>query len=85
VGFRASGVISYTPAKMGRGSRAVRRCGELAKRIEPARGANQNIREGGRPKVGRQAAANGAALSPHQPKQAIRVANVSREDFERWE
>src|SRR5207253_10471608 len=64
-------------------ARAIRRLGELVKRIEPARGANQNIRAGARPKVGRQAAANGAGLSPHQLKQAIRVANVPREDFER--
>lgn len=64
-------------------ARAIRRCGELAKQIEPKRGANQNIREGDRPKVGRTAAANGAGLSPHQLKQALRVANVPKADFER--
>jgi hypothetical protein len=41
-------------------ARVIRRCGELAKLIEPKRGANQNIKAGGRPKVGRKAAANGA-------------------------
>lgn len=38
-------------------ARAIRRCGELLKQIEPARGANQNIGEGAHPKVGRIAAA----------------------------
>jgi hypothetical protein len=46
--------------------RAIRRCGELVKRIEPAKGANQNIGADARPKVGRKAAANGAGLSAHQ-------------------
>jgi hypothetical protein len=64
-------------------ARASRRCGELAKQIEPKRGANQNIEADGRPKVGRLAEANGAGLSVHQLKQSISVANVPSEDFER--
>jgi hypothetical protein len=63
-------------------ARAVRRCGELAKLIEPARGARTDL--GRVPARGsRKAAADGAGLSPHQLKQAIRVANVPREEFER--
>ena len=62
----------------GRGSR----CGELAKRIEPNKGGRPKTQEGGRPSL-RASAANGAGLSAHQLKQAIRVANVpTAERFE---
>ncbi len=43
-------------------ARAIRRCGELLKQIEPANGANQNIREGNHPKVTREMAAADAGL-----------------------
>ena len=54
---------------------AVRRMGELAKGGDRGNGAT-----GGRTPIGsRKAVANGAGLSSHQLKQAIRVANVPRE------
>jgi hypothetical protein len=64
-------------------ARAVRRCGELAKQIEPAKGGDRRSKGGHPPVDSRKAAANGAGLSPHQLKQAIRVANVSEAEFER--
>lgn len=65
-------------------TRAIRRAGELLKQIEPARGANQNIGGDASPKVQtRKDAAADAGLSPDQAKQAIRVANVPAEDFEK--
>ena len=64
--------------------RAIRRAGELLKQIEPAHGANQNIGRGTSPIVQtRKQAASDAGLSPDQAKQAIRVANVPAEEFER--
>lgn len=65
-------------------ARAERRLGELLKEIEPQQGANQNIRAGARPKVQtRKAAAADAGVSEFQAKQAIRVANVPAETFEK--
>ncbi len=55
-------------------ARAIRRCGELLRQIQPARGANQNIREGDHPKVTRESVADAAGLSEHQRKTALRVA-----------
>jgi hypothetical protein len=63
-------------------SRAVRRCGELLKQISPARGANQNIRDGAVPKVTRENAARDAGLSERQQVTAVRVANVAQQKFE---
>lgn len=64
-------------------ARAIRRCGELLRDIEAANGANQNIGEGGHPKVRtRTDAARDAGLSDWQRKQSLRVANVPDEDFE---
>jgi len=60
---------------------AVRRCGELLKQIEPARGANQNIQDGAVPKVTRESAATDAGLSERQRKTALRVANVPESTF----
>jgi hypothetical protein len=62
-------------------ARAERRCGELLKQIEPARGANQNIQEGAHPKVTRSSAAQEAGLSEHQRKTALRIASIPQEDF----
>jgi hypothetical protein len=63
-------------------ARAIRRCGELLKLVEPARGANQNIRDGAGMKVTRQSAASDAGLSERQKVTALRVASVPIEDFE---
>ncbi len=66
-------------------ARAIRRCGELAKQIEPKRGGDR--KSNGRvttPMISpREATRQQAGLSTHQLKQAIHVANVPREDFER--
>ena len=54
-------------------ARALRRCGELLKQIEPQHGANQNIGEGTRTKVlTREDAARDAGMSKHQQVQAVR-------------
>lgn len=67
--------------------RAIRRCGELLKQIEPAKGGDRKSedyqRAGGGPLISRQQVASDAGMSPRQTKQAIRVANVPAEDFER--
>jgi hypothetical protein len=60
-------------------ARAITRCGELLKAIQPANGANQNIKEGALPNVTREQAAADAGLSEHQRKTALRVANVDPE------
>jgi hypothetical protein len=62
-------------------ARAIRRCGELLRQIEPARGANQNIQEGDLPKVTRESAATDAGLSEHQRKTALRVAAIPEAEF----
>lgn len=65
-------------------ARAIDRIGELAEEIPPAKGANQNIRGDESPKVQTRAQAfRDAGISPDQGKQALRVHNVPREDFER--
>jgi hypothetical protein len=64
--------------------RAIRRVGELLKQIETRRGSNQNIREGARPKVEtRQSVAEAAGLSSHQQKQALRIAELPKREFEK--
>jgi len=72
-------------------ARAIRRCGELLKEIESARGGNRgggrpssdgNQKEGTLPMVSRTSAARDAGLSEHQQKTALRVASVPTEDFE---
>lgn len=67
--------------------RAIRRAGELLTQIEPASGGDRgggrgNQGEGVRPVVSRQKAAEDAGMSPHQQKQAIRVASVPADKFE---
>ena len=66
-------------------ARAIRRCGELLKQIEPANGARTDIepRAGDLPKLTRTEAAESAGLSEHQRKTALRVASVPDDDFER--
>lgn len=65
-------------------ARAVRRCGELLKQIEPKNGGDRGGPKGGRPPVGptRTSAARDAGLSDHQRKTALRVANVPEPEFE---
>jgi hypothetical protein len=64
-------------------ARAVRRCGELLQKIDPAKGGDRKSK-GGRPPVdSRKAAAKAAGLSAHQTKQSIRVAMIPKADFER--
>jgi hypothetical protein len=61
-------------------ARAIRRCGELLNEIESATGAHLK-REGVLP-LSKKEVAQGAGLSTHQQKTAIRVANVPTEEFE---
>lgn len=75
--------------------RAIRRCGQLMKELEPKHGANTPPRNGAKgPEADRagtrpiqvltrKAAGEAAGLSDSQRKTAIRVANVPAEDFER--
>lgn len=56
-------------------ARAITRCGELLKAIEPASGAHMK-KEGAHPFLTREQAADDAGLSEHQRKTALRVANV---------
>ena len=64
-------------------ARASRRAGQLYQEIEPAYGANQNIKDGGVPNVvTRKAAAEEAGLSERQCKTINRIANIPEEDFE---
>ena len=66
-------------------TRAITRAGELLDEIAPKRGANQNFKVGGDPKVGRTQAATDAGLSERQRKQSLRVAGVKRSDPEAFE
>lgn len=67
--------------------RAIRRAGELLKQIEPNKGGRPSETTAGtRPSfepVSRTEAAASAGLSAHQAKQAIRVANVPADQFEK--
>ena len=58
--------------------RAIRRCGELLQRIEPARGARADLG----PVASRGSVANGAGLSERQRKTALRVASIPAAKFE---
>lgn len=63
--------------------RAVRRAGELLKAIEASKGGRPSETEvGDHPSFSRKQAASDAGMSPHQAKQAIRIANVPEADFE---
>lgn len=66
-------------------ARAVRRAGELLKQFD-ARGGDRSKKEGARlsaPPLSQQAMARDAGMSDHQRKQAVRVANVPAEQFEK--
>ena len=63
-------------------ARAVRRSGELLKQIEPGKNRHTNSRGEGDHPSSRGEAAREAGMSPHQSKQAQRVASVPAKDFE---
>ncbi len=66
-------------------ARAIRRCGELLREIDPAKGGQPHQRanstRGGAP-PSRMQAAREAGLSDDQRKTALRVAGVPRDEFE---
>lgn len=63
-------------------ARAIRRCGELLKEIEPAKNQHDaSARACGGPSTRTQAASD-AGLSQRQAKTALRVANVPEDEFE---
>lgn len=63
-------------------ARAIRRCGELLKQIEPAKNQHDaSARVGTVPSTRTQAATN-AGLSERQRKTALRVANIPEERFD---
>ena len=61
-------------------ARAIRRCGELLRKIEPATGAHRKSTGGGT--FSRKQAATEAGLSKRQKDTALRVANVPEDEFE---
>lgn len=68
--------------------RAQRRCGELLKTFQSPGERTDKPMEGDHPRFEseprtQRQAANSAGLSEHQEKQAVRLANVSEDDFER--
>ena len=63
--------------------RAIRRAGELVNQMQPGTGKHwESKREGTRP-LTRIEAARDAGMSPHQMKQAQRVANIPADAFEK--
>lgn len=65
-------------------ARAIRRCGELLKEIEPAQGARTDIQpsNGNGTKLTRNQAAKDAGLSKRQKDTALQVASIPPEEFE---
>lgn len=65
-------------------ARAIRRCGELLREIEPQQGGDRRSDQwdGDGPLVSRKQAAADAGLSERQQKQALRVARVPSDEFE---
>lgn len=63
--------------------RAIRRSGELLKQIEPGRGARDGKRGTDTHTPSRGEAAREAGMSKHQQVQAVRVANVPADQFEK--
>lgn len=64
-------------------ARAIRRCEELLKQVEPAQGGVGKSNGGHAPVDSRKSAGAAAGLSEHQRKTAIRVATDPEADFER--
>jgi len=64
-------------------ARAIRRAGELLKQIEPAKNQHDaRAKDGGVPSTRTQAATD-AGMSERQRKEALRVANVPADEFEK--
>lgn len=67
-------------------ARATRRAGELLKQIDAATGKNNQYTQmkeaGDHPLHSRTDAAREAGMSPHQQKQAVRIASIPERDFE---
>lgn len=61
-------------------ARAIRRCGELLRQIEPGKNRYDDRRAGDLP-PNRTSMAEQAGMSSHQQKQAIRVAGVPEQEF----
>ncbi len=64
-------------------ARAIRRAGELLQQINAQGARTDRLTEGDHGKLTQKEAARQAGLSEHQQLQAVRVANVPRETFER--
>lgn len=68
-------------------ARAIRRMGEVLEEIEPASGGDRKSEEyqagSASPLISRKDAAEAAGISPDQAKDAVRVARIPAEDFER--
>lgn len=64
-------------------ARAIRRCGELLRLVQPASGARTDVQpqDGTDPRFTREQAASGAGLSERQRKTALRVAAVPQASF----
>ncbi|MFO1351884.1 MAG: hypothetical protein U1F68_14920 [Gammaproteobacteria bacterium] len=66
-------------------ARAIRRCGELLRQVEPNKGGDPSLfvaQDGTVPRVTRTNAATKAGLSERQRKTALRVANIAPLEFE---
>ncbi len=78
---KQSGDKTLEHAAMKIRARAIRRCGELLKEVEAKH--TGRIRDGAAPNSDtRKQAAEDAGMTPRQAKDAIRVANLHRDDFE---
>ena len=62
-------------------ARAIDRCGELLKAIEPGKPGPRSV--GASPPISRAQAARDAGLSRDQRHTALRVASIPRDEFER--
>jgi hypothetical protein len=63
-------------------ARAVRRAGELLQQVEAAPNHHGNSSKAGDHPSSRKEAARDAGFSPHQQKQAVRIASVPQREFE---
>lgn len=63
--------------------RAIRRAGELLKQIDGQGRRSDKLTEGTHGKLTQKQAAQNAGFSDHQQLQAVRVANIAADDFER--
>jgi hypothetical protein len=63
--------------------RAIRRAGELLAQVNGQGARTDQLSEGGHTKLTQDQVARDAGLSKHQQVQAVRIANIPREDFER--